>query len=170
MLHRGCVVLMALLGCGAQVAGESRPGFSGTWRMDPARSESAHQGVPIESSMLVIRLKDAGLTIETTRSESGKPAAFHETLNLRLDGSETTTVGDGGVTVTAKAHWDGDKLVVETVRSIEGSTVTTLYVHALSANKRQMTIDKTLTVQHGYQGRNASNTGHGVDVFVRVAK
>ena len=81
-----------------------------------------------------------------------------------------TSIGNGGVTVTAKAHWDGDQLVVETVRSIEGSTVTTLYVHALSANKREMTIDKTLSVQHGYQGRSASNTGHGTDVFVRVAE
>jgi|SRR5579863_7543347 hypothetical protein len=170
MRHGGCVVLIALLGFSPLAAGERHNGFSGTWRMDPARSESAHQGVPIESSMLVIRLKDTGLTMETTRSEGGKPAAFHETLNLRLDGLEMTSIGDGGITVTAKARWDGNKLVVETVRSIEGSTVTTLYVHALSANKREMTIDKTLSVQHGYQGRSASNTGHGTDVFVRVAK
>ena len=86
MRHGGCVVLIALLGFSPLVAGERHNSFSGTWRMDPARSESAHQGVPIESSMLVIRLKDTGLTMETTRSEGGKPAAFHETLNLRLDG------------------------------------------------------------------------------------
>ena len=61
--------------------------------MNPAQSESAHQGVPIESSMLVIRLKDTGLTMETARSEGGKPTAFHETLNLRLDGLEMTSIG-----------------------------------------------------------------------------
>ena len=108
--------------------------------------------------------------METIRSEGGKPAAFHETLNFSLDGAETTSTGDGGITVTGKAHWEGAKLVVETVRNIQDSTVTTQYVHELSRSGREMTIDKTLTVQHGYQGRSASNTGHGKDVFVRIAK
>ena len=92
-------------------------------------------------------------------------------MNLRLDGSDTTAASDTGVTVTGKAHWDGAKLVVETAREINGATVTTRYVYTLSANGREMTIDKTLTVQHGYQGLlSARNMGHGVDVFVRVAR
>jgi hypothetical protein len=170
MPRLGCALLVALLGFARLVASEGHDRFSGTWRMDAARSESAHQGVPIESSVLVIRLTDGGLTMETIRKEGGTPASFHETLDLKLDGSETTSTGNSGVTVTGKAHWDGTKLVVETVRDIQNSTVTTLYIHALSANGREMTIDKTLTVQHGYQGQSASNTGHGKDVFVRVAK
>jgi hypothetical protein len=79
-------------------------------------------------------------------------------LNLRLDGSDTTAASDTGVTVTGKAHWDGAKLVVETAREINGATVTTRYVYTLSANGREMTIDKTLTVQHGYQGFLARGT------------
>ena len=168
MLRKGLVI--ALLGIASVAADESHNKFSGTWRMDPARSESAHQGISIESSMLVIRFTDTGLSMESTRSEGGKPAGFHETLNFRLDGTETTNIGDGGITVTGKAHWEGAKLVVETVRNIEDSTVTTQYVHELSKGGREMTIDKTLTVQHGYQGRSASNTGHGKDLFVRIAK
>jgi len=139
--------------------------------MDPVRSESAHQDTPIGQSTLVIRLTGGGLAMETIRSEGGRPAAFHETLNLKLDGSETTSTGNAGVAVIAKAHWDGNRLFVETLRNVQDSTVTTLYVHSLSANGREMTVDKTLTVQHGYQGVSASssNTGHGKDIFVRVA-
>lgn len=171
MRYAGFVLLVVLLGFAPWVAGQSHGDFSGTWTMDPARSESAHQEVPIISSTLVLRVTDTGLTMETTRSEGGKPAAFHETLNLRLDGSDTTAASNAGASVTGKAHWDGAKLVAETAREINGATVTTRYVYTLSADGREITIDKTLTVQHGYQGLlSARNTGHGIDVFVRVAK
>jgi hypothetical protein len=170
MRRLGLVILIALGGFVASVMGQSQGDFSGTWTMDPSRSESAHQDVPVGSSTMVIRLGDSGLTIETTRGEGGKPAAFHETLNLKVGGTETTTPGDSGTPVTGKARWEGTKLVVETARSVQGSTVTTLYVHTLSANGREMTVDKTLTIQHGYQGAGARTTGHGKDIFVRVAK
>ena len=171
MRYARFVLLVGLLGLAPWVAGQSHGDFSGTWTMDPARSESAHQDVPIGPSTLLIHMTATELTMETTRSEGGKPAAFHETLTLRLDGSDTTHASDTDATVTGKAHWDGAKLVVETSREINGATVTTLYVHTLSANGREMTIDKTLTVQHGYQGLlSARNMGHGVDVFVRVAR
>jgi hypothetical protein len=171
MRYARFVLLVGLLGLAPWVAGQSHGDFSGTWMMDAARSESAHQDVPIGPSTLLIHVTATGLTMETTRSEGGKPAAFHETLTLRLDGSETTGASDKDATVTGKAHWDGAKLVVETSREINGQTLTTLSVHTLSANGREMTIDSTVTVQHGYQGLlSGGNTGHGVDVFVRVAK
>ncbi len=135
--------------------------------MDASRSESAHQDVPMGPTTLVIRMSNKDLTIETTREDSGAP--FHEILNLKLDGSETTSTGDSGVPVTGKAHWDGARLVVETARNIKDSTVTTLDVHALSPNGRDLVVDKTLTVQHGYMGVNAApTTGRGKDVFVRA--
>jgi hypothetical protein len=171
MRYARFVLLVGLLGLAPSVAGQSHGDFSGTWMMDSARSESAHQDVPIGPSTLRIRVTDTELIMETTRSEGGKPAAFHETLTLRLDGSDTTGASDTDATVTGKAHWDGAKLVVGTSREINGATVTTLYVHKLSANGLEMTIDKTLTVQHGYQGLlSARNMGHGVDVFVRGAR
>jgi hypothetical protein len=164
------VLLVGLLRLPAGVAADSHRAFAGTWTMDPERSESAHQAVPTGASTLVIRLTEGGVSMETIRTEDGKPAAFHETLKFRLDGSETASTGDGEVTVMGKAHWDGAKLVIETVRNIQNSTVTTLYIHTLSPNGRELNIDKTLTVQHGYQGASAPTTGHGKDVFVRAAK
>ena len=165
------VFLVTMFGFAIAAPGQTHSDFSGTWTMDSARSESAHQDVPIESATLVIRLTGTGLIMETKRSEGGKPEAFHETLHFTLDGAETANESETGSHVTGKAHWDGAKLVVETSREIQGATVTTHYIHTLSANGREMTIDKTLTVQHGYQGLlNARNTGHGVDVFVRAEK
>jgi hypothetical protein len=138
--------------------------------MDPARSESAHQDVPIGPSTVVIRMGKNQLTIETSRSGAGKEPDFHETLNFTLDGKDTISTGNAGVEVTGRAHWDGAKLVTETVRSVQNATVTTVHIHALSANGREMTVDKTLTVQHGYQGMSATNMGRGQDVFVRASR
>jgi hypothetical protein len=170
MRHGVSLLLILLIGFAPAITGQSHRDFSGTWTMDSARSESAHQEPPVASSTLVISVTDTDLTMETTRSEGGNPTAFHEKLNVRLDGSETNGTGDGGAPVTAKARWDGAKLVVETVRDIHGSTVTTLYVYGLSGDGSNMTVDKTLTVQHGYQGRTGTNSGHGKDMFVRRSR
>ncbi len=164
------VLALGLFVAGAVFAAANRPDFSGTWNIDPAHSESSHQDVPVQSSSMTIRTAGDMLTVETSRLDVGAATPFHETLQFRLDGSETVSTGDGGATVTGKARWNGPKLVLETVRNINDSTVTTLYVHTLGANGRTMTVDKTLTVQHGYMGRSAPTTGHGVDVFVRASK
>jgi hypothetical protein len=170
MLKITCLLVLALSAPVASHGAESADRFSGTWKMDSARSESTHQDVSLGVSTLVIHLTGNELTIETTRRPAGNSPPFHEILNFRLDNSEIANSGNAGVSVTGKAHMDGPKLVTETMRNVQNSTVTTLYVHTLSANGREMTIDKTLTVQHGYQGMSATNTGHGKDVYIRVSK
>jgi hypothetical protein len=172
MRYRGFVFLTLLLSFVPWANGQDHSQFAGTWKMDPARSESAHGVVPVESLTLAITLTDTRMTMETTRREGGKAEAFHEKLALKLDGSATTQdKSNPGTFVTAKAHWEGENLVVETSRIINDATVTTRYVHTLSTNGNEMTIDKTLTVQHGYEGvAEARNTGHGTDVFVRADK
>ena len=163
------VALICTAVAGLALGAAPHPDFSGSWKMDPARSESAHQDVPLTgTSTLVITQAPASITIEATRAEDNRPTAFHELLTFQLDGSETPSTGAGGATVTGKAHWEGNQLVAETVRNVEDSTVTTRYVYALSPNSQVLTVDKTLTVQHGYMGRSAPTMGHGKDTFVRV--
>ena len=147
------------------------PDFSGTWKMDASRSESAHQDTPIGPVTLVIRQTPVDLTIQTNRSQSGPYAVSTETLACTLDGAETKNTGKDGVVVSAKAHWNESKLVVETERDINGSTVTTMQMFQLDSSGRELTIDKTLTVQHGYQGTEPQrSTGTGRDVFIKAGK
>ena len=141
--------------------------FSGVWLMDPSRSESAHQAVPIGPITLVIKQNAAEVSIETRRGQNHKRGISSETLTDRLDGSESSTVGSSGVQIKAKAHWEGTKLITETERNIQGSTVTTVHVFSLDASGKELTVDKTLTVQHGYQSQGARNTGTGKDVFIK---
>ncbi len=137
--------------------------------MDAARSESAHQDTPIGPVSLAIQQSSATLRLETKRSELHSAKTSTELLTFPLDGTETTNDPDSKMPVQTKAHWDGGKLVIETERVMNGSTVTTTQVLELDAAGKQMTVHKTLTVQHGYQGDAMhSSSGSGTDVFVRT--
>jgi hypothetical protein len=142
--------------------------FSGTWKMDPTRSESAHQAVPIGPVTLVINQTALELRIETRRSSRGDTAIQSEILTYRLDGTESTIATETGAAVKTKAHWNGNKLVTETERIVQGSSVTTMYIHSLDPKGKELTVDKTLLVQHGYQFEGSKSYGTGRDVFVKV--
>jgi hypothetical protein len=157
------VALLLLRHAGAQAPVD----LSGVWQMDASRSESAHQAVPIGPVTMTIKQSPAAIAIETRRAQKDKSPASTETLTFKLDGSEDSVVGNAGATVKAKAHWDGAKLVTETARNIQGSTVTTMQVFSLDPSGKELTVDKTLTVQHGYQFPGAHNTGTGKDVFIK---
>jgi hypothetical protein len=142
--------------------------FSGTWKMDPTRSESAHQAVPIGPVTLVIKQTASDVSIETRRAATDKGEIHSETLTYKLDGSESTAAGTDGTPIKSQAHWEGTTLVTGTTRNIDGSTITTRYVHSLDLKGNELTIHKTLTVQHGYQFDRAKNSGTGTDVFIRA--
>lgn len=167
------LLLFAILACVLAlpfVALSQTPDFSGTWKMDPSRSESAHQDVPIGPVALIIQQTPDEFRIETRRSERHSTSISKETLTFKLNGTETTNAGTSEAPVSVKAHWDGPKLVVETEREMNSSTITTRQIFQLGANGKQITIDKSLTVQHGYMGPGVqSSTGRGTDVFVKTA-
>ena len=142
--------------------------FSGTWKMDPARSESAHQAVPIGPVTLVIKQTATELSIETRRGEPNKSATHGEILTYKLDGSEGTTTVTDGAPIKCRAYWEGAKIITGTTRDIQGATVTTLSVHSLDPNGNELTVHKTLTVQHGYQFEGAKSSGTGTDVFIKT--
>jgi hypothetical protein len=136
---------------------QAAPDFSGSWKMDPSRSESAHQAVPIGPVTLLIQQTPNQITIETRR------ASNREILTYKLDESETTTKG-----ITCRARWDGPKLILGTTRNVQDSTITTLQEHTLDPTGRELTIHKTLTVQHGYQFEGSKSSGSGTDVFIKT--
>jgi hypothetical protein len=143
--------------------------FSGTWKMDPARSESAHQAVPIGPVTLVINQTATELRIETRRSERDGTAIQSQILTYKLDGTESTITPQIGEPVKTKAHWNGDKLVTETERNVQGSSVTTVYTHSLDPKKRKkLIVDKILLIQHGYQFEGSKSYGTGRDVFIKI--
>jgi hypothetical protein len=150
------LLLSSMIGGGVSHA-QTRPDFSGTWTMDPSRSQSAVQNEPIGPVTVVIAQTPTEMTIETRRA----PAP--STVTYRLDNRESK-LPDG----TATTHWDGTTLVTEMVRTIKGVTVTSRESRRLTADGSEMMVDTVLVVQHGYSLKGTQNFGAGKDIFTRV--
>jgi len=139
---------------------QTKPDFSGAWKMDPSRSESAAQAEPVGTIMLVITQTPGELKVETTRAEATSVVTY------KLDGSNVRVAAG-----TSATHWEGTKLVTEGVFDVNGATVTTTETRTLSASGTEMLIERSVVVQHGYPNtlRGTSNYVAGKDVFVRVS-
>jgi hypothetical protein len=134
--------------------------FSGTWQMDAKRSQSAHVGEPIVPVTLIIRQTATNLSIETRQGGQS------ETLAYKLDGSASGQAAQANGPVSWSARWNGDKLVTETTRNINASAVVITEIRSLDQNGKEMTIDRTLAVQHGYEFGQATSTAK--DIFVKA--
>jgi hypothetical protein len=132
------------------------PDFSGTWKMDPARSESAAQNDPIGPVTVVIAQSRDELRVETKRTEGSSVVTY------KLDGSEVKIPGG-----TAKTHWDGARLVTEIEMYVQGQAVTTKETRSLTSGGNEMIVNITLVVQHGYSA-STTNYGSGKDIYVRA--
>src|SRR3954470_9001304 len=130
---------------------QGRVDFSGTWKLDPARSASAASG-PVT---VVISQSSDELKIETTKEGESNEVVY------KLDGSELKTPR-----WTSKAHWDGTALVTEVTGSIHNQPVSAKETRRLSAEGNEMLVDIDLVIQHGYSPI-TSNYGSGKDVYVR---
>lgn len=155
------VTVLALFTQGLATAG-TNPDFSGTWKMDMVRSESAHSGVPSEPVTLVIKQTPAELSIETRRGGQT------ETLVYRLDGSESQKPAEDNGPFQWRARWEGTKLVTETHRNVNRATVTITEALSVDRKAKELTVDRTLTVQHGYTMRGTKNYSSGKDIFVKT--
>ena len=138
---------------------QAKPDFSGSWRMDPLRSESAAQADPIGPVTVVIAQTPNELRVQMTRAEGTS------TVTYKLDGSKVMVAAG-----TSATHWEGAKLVTDGVFSVNGATVTTTDTRTLSADGKEMLVEKAVVVQHGYPDtlKGTQNYAAGKDVFVRV--
>jgi hypothetical protein len=156
-----CVVAVGSIGLTAQ----SQPDFSGTWAMDLARSEAAAQGTPTGPVTVAISQKNDEVRIETTRN--GRTEAVRYLPASLKATSEGELIG--------AFRWDGPRLITRLVTDINKQAVTVEEVRNLDPSGREMTVEVTLIVEHGYQSggtgvlrsQNSPNTSKGVNVFVR---
>jgi hypothetical protein len=153
------------LGSGGLV-GQEHPDFSGAWSMDLTRSEAAAQGGPIGPVTVTIRQLPEELRIDTTRDG--------RTESVRYLPASTKATSSGEL--LGAFRWDGPKLVTTLVTDINKQAITVHEVRTLDPAGREMTVELTLVVEHGYQSggtgllrsQNSPNSSKGVNVFVRT--
>ena len=125
---------------------QSQTDVSGPWTLDATRSDAGRGGRGGGPATLTIKQTATELVVETKRGEQTQTATY------KLDGSESKNevMGRGGAqTVVSKAKWDGDKLVIEATREIQGMSITSKEVRTLSPDKKEMTIETAISTPQG---------------------
>jgi hypothetical protein len=100
------------------------PGFArghhtlnGTWKLIPARGEL--EGKPVVQTGTVT-INDREHNIYISRNYTYSAANETHTYNFSTDASENSTIRDGK-TLKSKAKWEGDTLVVTTMKDNESA-------------------------------------------------
>ena len=133
----------------------SRPDFSGSWAMDPSRSQSS------ESTSLTITQSATAITIETQTGGKTTTRTFAFEAS-KHPASETISAGH------KHASWDGTILVSEDVGEISGQTVSYRQLRYLNGPGTEMTVESVTIVQHGYSMQGGKNYKTTKDVYVRA--
>ncbi|MEJ7607012.1 MAG: hypothetical protein WKF37_12295 [Bryobacteraceae bacterium] len=141
---------------------DTKTDFSGSWEMDATRSESAHSSTSSGPVTLVMKQSASEVSIETRQNGQS------ETIVYKLDGSESQKPAQDNGPFQWTARWEGTKLVTETHRNVNRATVTIKEILSLDSKAKEITVERTVTVQHGYSMRGTQNYSSGKDVFVKA--
>jgi hypothetical protein len=153
-------LVMAQLVLPFSAGAQEKPNFSGTWTMETARSQSPTYPGFVGPITLVIEQTPTTLTVQTTQGGNTTKDEF------KLYDSKPV---DAPLAVPSfRAYWIGDTLVGETARNINDQTVQTEERRTLDPTGKEMTVETTLIVQHGYTLKGTQNHTTAKDVFKKV--
>jgi len=145
LLSRGtgfslCFFLMAVpLGAGG------KPDFSGSWRLDPQKSDFGPLPVPLKYERVI---EHSGLTVHViTHQATGAGEQSIET-RFRTDGEFVENHYQTGV-ARVSGRWNAQTLEVETRRELQDKTLTSVEVWSLAPDNRTLTIKSHIETPKG---------------------
>ena len=159
------LVLLAILV--PSIVGAQQEVFVGSWALDPARSGSSHAAAPerIDTASQKIAYGTGELRIEAMRN--GKEYQVRYAVDAPADPEPVGTVGgDTGVGLIVK--WDHNELTTATPMQINGKTITIYERRTLSPDLREMIVETSIRVEHGYEGQGINQSKPIQDIYVKV--
>ena len=108
------LLALAALLTGVPLGAESKPDFTGAWKLNVAKSDLG--GRPITELTLVIEHKDPSFKYDVTGVADGRNFEHREEITTDSQPAESA---NGTV---ATAHWDGSVLVIE-AKSAAGEVI-----------------------------------------------
>ena len=107
-------IVLGLMFAAAAAFAAAKPDFSGTWKLDPARSEFGQMRAP-EKMERVIEHKDPEVKIKTTQSTPNGDRTTDTTYII--DGKEQKQDSPRGV-ILFTPKWDGEAVVIDSKRTV----------------------------------------------------
>jgi hypothetical protein len=166
--------VMALLSSGAAM-GQDKPDFTGTWRMDMTRSESAAQSAdasPKTPVTVIIVQTPQDVTVETQR-DGEQQRVTYVFGEPEQPPQPVGTSGSTDVSVEpSHVDWKDGALITTTVYRVNKMPVKQRQTRHLSADGREMVVETHLELQHGYEATHPEYKAATVvkDVFTRVSQ
>lgn len=124
----------ALLGAAGQAS--AKPNFTGEWKMNPDASSFAPLPAPDRMVRKIVQ-HDPRLKITTT--QFGQQKEIVTELLYTTDGKQCRNV-IRGQQFTGNARWDGDTLVIESRREVQGMGISQTENWTLSPDGQTLTI------------------------------
>jgi hypothetical protein len=158
------ILLVALSPWQAYGAQGHPDSFSGTWTLDPARSESAQPGKSVRSTDSTIEISRSidELLVTTTRNGKALRARF------QIPNSDPKPVGtSGGTDRGTIANWNGREFTTITPMEVNGKTVTVTEKRTRDTDGGVMTVETSVFVHHGYEG-GATTPSTTKDVYLKA--
>jgi hypothetical protein len=124
---------------------QQKPDFSGTWKLNVAKSDFGILGGP-DSRTDVITHKEPSLTYDVT--SEGAQGKQQYTVKYTTDGKEATNQ-IGGLEIKSTLKWEGSNLVVSSKFVYNNADVIGQATWALSADGKTLTINVHYTSSLG---------------------
>jgi hypothetical protein len=141
----------------------TQPDLNGNWTLNPAKSGSPAQNIPITDMRLTIQQTSDEIRMES-QVASDKPIIVVYPIMPAPKPPAEPLSGNA-----RRAYWDGNRLVLERGTTISGQTVSLKESLTLSPDRSELTLERLVIVQHGYTLKGAKNYASVKDVFTRAA-
>jgi hypothetical protein len=135
--------LALLWGTVNQVCAE--PNFSGEWKMNPQKSNFAPLPQPERMARKIVQ-RDTHLKIKTT--QFGQDREIVTDLAYTTDGAPCKNI-IRGQEFNGSARWDGDALLIESRREVQGMAISQKERWMLSADGQTLTIGNHVETPQG---------------------
>lgn len=126
----------------AAPAAAAKSDYSGTWKMNVAKSDFGQIPPPVSETQVITQTADSIKIVRTSARDEGE---MTYTLALKLDGTEipipagTFPEEAPFKIVSSKADWDGANLIITQKTSYQGNPGTLKSRHSLSPDGKVLT-------------------------------
>jgi hypothetical protein len=133
--------------CAASLASAADPDFSGTWKLDHARSE-IRRSLDRPWSLMKVDHKDTEIHCVPVEAGARTPNSGPLAMRFATNGKETThPVGEASGKSVAK--WEGSALMINTIVSSPRQSYTQMDRWKLSRDGKVLTVRRQIVNLHG---------------------
>lgn len=135
-MSRWLVITLVVLSVGTLFA-QSKPNFSGEWKMVPAKSDYGTMPAPTTAVQKITHIDPELKVVNTQTSDQG---TFTIESTYTTDGKECVNKGRMG-DVKSTLKWDGSALVIDSKMDFQGNEVAITNKWTLSEDGKTLTMN-----------------------------